>query len=342
MRKDMPPDSASLWESIRATEAERQRILATLREGERLLWLGRPRPALLRPTLLLVASFVLCRLFGAAEPLFVAVVCIIALIYLVPELCSRLLKVYAVTNRRAIVLSRGIFGFKVKSWDVHDYLRIERGKNGKGSIVYEDGSYRAIGLIDLPNVNAAAALVKAPPSESSTAPIPPDFIPEDCISVDEKPMPTKQTVLPGFLLACVAAGSIWVTVHTLRDAIGTSFYYLPATGTVTTVEVNSSIRGTSYTPRYSYMVDGRRYESESYGASRFRTLKPGDTLDLSYPPDRPQDAVLHDPATYWMLSVFGSIFAVVSSAGAIVIGWGIFREIKKSAIHAKGLSRPAE
>ena len=116
---------------------------------------------------------------------------------MVRVLAQRFLKVYAVTNRRSIVLTRGIFRFKVKSWDVHDYVSIERGKNGRGSIVYEDdgpslgvtylqygqqGLDRADeelrnplsyaldggpirGLMNLPDVETVAALVKAPASE---------------------------------------------------------------------------------------------------------------------------------------------------------------------------------
>ena len=198
----MHPDSASLWESIRATGAERCRINKTLRDGERLLWLGRPKPDLRRLAVLLAAGMAVGWL-GRSYPLILVFCFSIVLLEMVRVLAQRFLKVYAVTNRRSIVLTRGIFRFKVKSWDVHDYVSIERGKNGRGSIVYEDGgpsrgvtylqhgqqgldraddlrnplSYALDGgpirgLMNLRDVETVAALVKAPASECSSAPSP--------------------------------------------------------------------------------------------------------------------------------------------------------------------------
>ena len=194
----MHPDSASLWESIRATDEQRHRINETLRDGERLLWLGRPKPgtgkqlatwgalvfavvfyyfwlSMLWPffsnvnmqdppwfSLLLFTAIALLPLTGIASQL--------------PRLWAGRCDVYAVTNRRAIALIRGPFHYMLDAWDAQDYQEITRGKNGAGSIIYEyrhtrRSSYPA-GLLDLPDVETVAALVKAPASECSSAPSP--------------------------------------------------------------------------------------------------------------------------------------------------------------------------
>ena len=181
----MQPDSISLWEGIHATDAQRLRINEALRDGERLLWLGRPKIgtgklltawallallvvfyctwiALLRPFFidanlqeapwflpLLVAAFALLPLLGFAS--------------LLPLLWAGRCNVYAVTNRRAIALSRGLFRYRLKAWDAQDYLEITHDKNGTGNIVYEcrqtgETTYRE-GLLDLPDVETVAALV---------------------------------------------------------------------------------------------------------------------------------------------------------------------------------------
>ena len=350
----MRPDSSSLWESIRATDAERCRINKTLRDGERLLWLGRPKPDLRRLAVLLAAGMAVGWL-GRSYPLILVVCFSIVLLEMVRVLAQRFLKVYAVTNRRSIVLTRGLFRFKVKSWDVHDYVSIERGKNGRGSIVYEDdgpslgvtylqygqqGLDRADeelrnplsyaldggpirGLMNLRDVETVAALVKAPASECSAAPNPEDFIEENYIPEREKPMSTLKTVLLGCLFACVGAASIWGTCHFFKTAIGMSFFYLPITGTVTAVE--REYGSNTYTPRYSYVVDGRRYETKSIGSFDYGHFKPGAPIDLRYPPDRPQDATVDEPAFFWVVSIFIGVFAILFSLLTISCGYDIFR-----------------
>ena len=194
----MHPDSASLWESIRATDEQRHRINETLRDGERLLWLGRPKLGTGKQ-LATWGSLVFAIVFyyfwliklrpffidvNLQEapwflPLIVAAFALLPLSViasLLPLLWAERCNVYAVTNRRAIALSRGLFRYRLKAWDAQDYLEIRRGKNGTGSIVYEyretDENTLREGLLCLPDVETVAALVKAPASECSTAPSP--------------------------------------------------------------------------------------------------------------------------------------------------------------------------
>ena len=195
----MHPDSASLWESIRATDEQRHRINETLRERERLLWLGRPklRTVNMLTTWAALAFLVVFYYFWLIKlrpffidvnlqeapwflPLIVAAFALLPLLgfaRLLPLLWAGRCNVYAVTNRRAIALSRGLFRYRLKAWDAQDYLEIRRGKNGTGSIIYEyretdDEAAHIEGLLDLPDVETVAALVKAPASECSSAPSP--------------------------------------------------------------------------------------------------------------------------------------------------------------------------
>ena len=194
----MHPDSASLWESIRATDEQRHRINETLRDGERLLWLGRPKPGTGKQPAIwgsLVFAIVFYYFWLAMlwpffsnvnmqdPPWFslllftaIALLPLSVIASLLPLLWAERCNVYAVTNRRAIALSRGLFRYRLKAWDAQDYLEIRRGKNGTGSIVYEyretDENTLREGLLFLPDVETVAALVKAPASECSSAPSP--------------------------------------------------------------------------------------------------------------------------------------------------------------------------
>ena len=182
----MPPDSISLWESIRATDAERRRINETLRDGERLLWLGRPKPG--TGKLLAICGqlvfIVVFHCFWIAMlwplifnvnlqetpwfiPLIFAAIAMLPLVVFattLQRLWAGRCDVYAVTNRRAIALIRGLFGYSLDAWEAQDYLEITRGKNGAGSIVYEYRETRKTtypkGLLDLPDVETVAALIE--------------------------------------------------------------------------------------------------------------------------------------------------------------------------------------
>ena len=181
----MHPDSASLWESIRATDEQRHRINETLRDGERLLWLGRPKPGTGKQ-LATWGSLVFAIVFyyfwlAMLWPFFsnvnmqdppwfdlllftaIALLPLSVIASLLPLLWAERCNVYAVTNRRAIALSRGLFRYRLKAWDAQDYLEITHDKNGTGNIVYEcrqtgETTYRE-GLLDLPDVETVAALI---------------------------------------------------------------------------------------------------------------------------------------------------------------------------------------
>ena len=184
-------DSASLWESIRATDEQRNRINETMQVGERLLWLGRPKPGAAK-LLLTWASLVFAVVFNSVvfcwfwlvmlwpainnvnlqedpwfHPIILAVVALLLLTAIaaqLPRLWANRCDVYAVTNRRAIALIRGPFRCRLNAWDAQDYLDITRGKNGAGSIIYEYRETRKTtypaGLLDLPDVETVAALIE--------------------------------------------------------------------------------------------------------------------------------------------------------------------------------------
>ena len=181
----MQQDSASLWESIQATDEQRHRINETLRDGERLLWLGRPKPKGLATWGFLACNIAfLCLWEGGLYwqfcdinlqrapwfiPLILAAFILLplaGLAVLLPWLCAARCTVYAVTNRRAIALTRGLFRYRLKAWKVQDYIFIDRGKNGTGDIIYEcranaDENFYRNGLINLPDVETVAALIQS-------------------------------------------------------------------------------------------------------------------------------------------------------------------------------------
>lgn len=99
---------------------------------------------------LILAAFILLPLAGLAV--------------LLPWLCAARCTVYAVTNRRAIALTRILFRYWLNAWNVQDYLFIKRGKNGSGDIIYEQERYGASayleGLRGLADVDAVAALIE--------------------------------------------------------------------------------------------------------------------------------------------------------------------------------------
>lgn len=179
----MQQDSASLWESIQATDEQRHRINETMRDGERLLWLGRPKPKGLATWGFLACNIAfLCLWEGGlywqfcdinlqGAPWFIPLILaafillpLAGLAVLLPWLCAARCTVYAVTNRRAIALTRILFRYWLNAWNVQDYLFIKRGKNGSGDIIYEQERYGASayleGLRGLADVDAVAALIE--------------------------------------------------------------------------------------------------------------------------------------------------------------------------------------
>jgi len=90
-------------------------------------------------------------------------------------------------------------------------------------------------------------------------------------------------------------------------------------GTVIRMESsNSSDGGTTYSPVFSYTVDGQQYEYESVNSSNPPTHKVGDVETLLYNPDNPGKARQNSFWELWLLPVIlcpVSIFMIILSIG---------------------------
>ena len=90
-------------------------------------------------------------------------------------------------------------------------------------------------------------------------------------------------------------------------------------GTVIRMESsNSSDGGTTYSPVFSYTIDGQQYEYESVNSSNPPTNKVGDVESLLYNPDNPGKARQNSFWELWLLPVIlcpVSIFMIILSIG---------------------------
>ena len=92
-----------------------------------------------------------------------------------------------------------------------------------------------------------------------------------------------------------------------------------AQGTVVRLEEHySSDSGTSYSPVYSYTVNGQQYEYESVNSSYPPAHEVGDVVTLLYNPDKPNKARENSFWELWLLPVIlcpVSIFMIALSVG---------------------------
>jgi hypothetical protein len=155
-------------------------------------------------------------------------------------------------------------------------------------------------------------------------------------SVQVKGPPALVIAVLTALLALGAGGfaAWWSSDRRALAQDSASFIPVPAVVQSTSVqEHHSSRRGTRYSPivRYSYEVDGRSHEGDTFAAwaPRFRTeadlhaamgqlgIRPGATVEALHDPDNPARAVLSREVDQnfilgmWGLTAAGAVFVAV-------------------------------
>lgn len=91
-------------------------------------------------------------------------------------------------------------------------------------------------------------------------------------------------------------------------------------GTVVRLESSSSSEGgTTYSPVFSYTVDGRQYEYESVNSSYPPANKVGDVETLLYVPDRPDKARQNSFWELWLLPLILCPVSILMLALSIFI-----------------------
>lgn len=184
----MNTDTDSLRKSIRSTDEERRRLNAAWGDKERLMWLGRPAPKLCTVQRLLpIPFFTGFALFWASglwlvtRDVFTGSVTLPMVLFLIPffpvpfvvlsivfsglwEARQLRRSVYALTDRRALVLRKTLFGYKLSHWAANAYGDTLCRKDGSGDIVYETEERRAgrggvHGFTELPDVESVVALL---------------------------------------------------------------------------------------------------------------------------------------------------------------------------------------
>ncbi|HVN16041.1 MAG TPA: DUF3592 domain-containing protein [Anaerolineales bacterium] len=80
-------------------------------------------------------------------------------------------------------------------------------------------------------------------------------------------------------------------------------------GTVVRLEESSDSDGTTYSPVFSYTVDGKQYEYESVNSSNPPSNQVGDVVTLLYDPNHPERARQN---SFWELWLLPAILCPVS------------------------------
>jgi hypothetical protein len=74
-------------------------------------------------------------------------------------------------------------------------------------------------------------------------------------------------------------------------------------GTVVRLESSTSDGSTTYSPVYSYTVDGKKYEYESVNSSNPPAHEVGEVVTLLYDPERPDKARVNSFFELWLLPI---------------------------------------
>lgn len=342
----MNTDTDTLWESIKGTTEERLRLNEALRDKERLVWLGRPAPKLCTVQRLLpIPFFTGFALFWASglwlltRDVFTGSVTLPMVLFLIPffpvpfvvlsigfsglwEARQLRRSVYALTDHRALVLRKTLFGYKLSHWAANAYGDTLRRKDGSGDIVYETEERRAgrggvHGFTELPDVESVVALL------GTLAPTADEALPQD----EEQPTSPKVTIIRAVFLGLVSLLLLGVAGILFSAGITESNTYLAVKGTITAVEKerhqshgrHGSSSSTTYTPHYRYTVQNRVYKAKApISSSTYSDCRVGDSISLIYPPDRPQDAIPDDFTSRWSLPSFLTFIGLGFGAGAVV------------------------